>query len=191
MYLEAVMNTSHKSSNPFNPDFSMDAAWKAMEDLRTKVEYKVGTRMGKGDVRSAILVVLAEEPMHGYQIIRKIEEHTDGVWKPSAGSVYPTLQLLADEGLVTAETANERKVYALTNAGREAAADAQAPWDTGHGREHGAGEHRNFSGVSKAGFDLAQAVTNVVRTGTTEQQTAAIEVLDNARRKIYSILAQD
>lgn len=180
------MNAHRKNTNPFSPDFSMDAAWAAMEDLRNKVEYKVGTRMGKGDVRSAILVLLAEEPMHGYQIIRQIEERTEGAWKPSAGSVYPTLQLLADEGLVTAETANDRKVYVLTDAGREVAAEAKAPWAAQAARDTS-----GFSAVSKAGFDLAQAVSNVVRTGTAAQQEQTIEVLADARRRIYTILAQD
>jgi DNA-binding PadR family transcriptional regulator len=162
-----------------------------MDEFRANIEKRVGTRMGKGDVRAAILSLLTEEPMHGYQIIRQIEERTDGVWKPSAGSVYPTLQLLADEGLVTAETANDRKVYALTDDGREAAAKVQAPWAPASGAEAGTKDYSGFQAVSKAGFNLAQAVSNVARSGTAAQQEAAVEVLDSARRKIYSILAQD
>lgn len=174
---------------PNSTPFTMDSAWRAMDEFRSNIEKRVGTRMGKGDVRAAILSLLTEEPMHGYQIIRQIEERTDGVWKPSAGSVYPTLQLLADEGLVTAETSNDRKVYALTDAGREAAAKVQAPWATDATKDDASGP--GFSGVSKAGFELAQAVANVARSGSAEQQAAAIDVLDTARRKIYSILAQD
>jgi DNA-binding PadR family transcriptional regulator len=168
----------------------MDSAWRAFDDFRSNIEKRVGTRMGKGDVRAAILSLLTEEPMHGYQIIRQIEERTDGLWKPSAGSVYPTLQLLADEGLVTAETANDRKVYALTEAGGEVAATVQAPWTPASGADAGS-SHSGFQALSKAGFDLAQAVSNVARSGTAAQQEAAVEVLDSARRKIYSILAQD
>ena len=96
--------------------------WEAMEQLRTAFERRGGTRMGRGDVRAAVLALLAERPMHGYQIIQEIEERSGGAWKPSPGSVYPTLQLLADEGLISAEEANGRKTYALTEGGRAEAA---------------------------------------------------------------------
>src|SRR6188474_2315340 len=146
-----------------NKSYSTDSFWEAMEGLRNSVGMRVQSRMGKGDVRSAILRLLLEEPMHGYQLIRRIEEFTDGAWKPSAGSVYPTLQLLADEGLVTAETSNDRKVYALTESGREVAEAVTAPWENAERGEPR--EPHGFSTLSKAGMDLAQAVTQVVRTG--------------------------
>ena len=98
---------------------NMDGVWQAVEELRSRFEKPPGTRVGRGDVRSAVLALLAEQPMHGYQIIREIEERSGGSWKPSAGSVYPTLQLLADEGLISAEESNGRKIYSLTDAGRE------------------------------------------------------------------------
>src|SRR4051794_38709203 len=77
----------------------------------------------RGDVRSAILALLDDRPMHGYEIIQELEERTGGRWTPSAGSIYPTLQLLEDEGLVTSEEVEGRKVYSLTDAGKEAAPD--------------------------------------------------------------------
>ena len=80
---------------------------------------RMGGRMGRGDIRTAVLVELATEPMHGYQVIQAIETRSGGTWKPSPGSVYPTLQLLVDEGLATATQDGERKVYALTDAGKE------------------------------------------------------------------------
>ena len=165
-----------------------DAMWQAFDDLRSQFDRKVAPRMGRGDVRTAILALLDEQPMHGYQVIREIEERTQGRWKPSAGSVYPTLQLLADEGLVTAEVAEDRKIYALTAEGREAAAAVagKAPWVEPEPRE---GSH--FGPVPKAAFELAQAATQVARSGTEAQQSAAAEVLEGARRKIYSILAED
>ena len=88
-----------------------------------------GRRAGRGDIRAAILALLVEEPMHGYQIIQELAERTGGVWRPSPGSVYPTLQQLEDEELVR-ETASEsgKRVYELTDAGREQAAGAPAPW---------------------------------------------------------------
>jgi DNA-binding PadR family transcriptional regulator len=163
--------------------------WEAMEQLRSMFEQKVAPRMGRGDVRAAVLSLLAEKPMHGYQIISEIAERSGGVWKPSAGSVYPTLQLLADEGLITAEEADGRKTYSLTEAGRaeaEASADRAAPWQTSGARESG-----GMGALPKAGIELAQAAAQVQRTGTPEQVKQAVEALDEARRRLYSILAQD
>lgn len=165
------------------------AIWEAMDQVRSSVEQRPGsTRMARGDVRAAVLALLAEEPMHGYQIIHEIEERSGGTWKPSAGSVYPTLQLLADEGLISAEEQNGRKTYSLTDAGREEAdaADRPAPWETTGSR---AGAH--FGLLPKAGVDLASAAAQVARTGTPAQVEKAVAVLEDARRKLYAILADD
>lgn len=167
---------------------NIDSMWQAVEDLRARFEKRSGTRAGRGEVRSAVLALLAERPMHGYQIIREIEERSSGSWKPSAGSVYPTLQLLADEGLIRAEESNGRKIYSLTEAGREevAGADASSPWEpSGHTAAPG------FAALPKAGVELAQAASQVGRTGSPEQVQQAVAVLDEARRRLYSILAQD
>ena len=163
--------------------------WEAMEQLRGMFEQKVAPHMGRGDVRAAVLSLLAEKPMHGYQIISEIAERSGGAWKPSAGSVYPTLQLLADEGLITAQESDGRKTYSLTEAGRavaEASADRPTPWQTSSAREPG-----GMGALPKAGIELAQAAAQVQRTGTPEQIKQAVEVLDDARRRLYSILAQD
>lgn len=163
--------------------------WDAVNQLRGMFEQKAGPRMGRGDVRAAVLALLAEKPMHGYQIISEIAERSGGAWKPSAGSVYPTLQLLADEGLISAEESNGRKTYSLTDAGRaeaEASADRPAPWQTPSPRDFGAG-----GALPKAGIELAQAAAQIGRSGTPEQVKQAVEVLDDARRRLYSILAQD
>lgn len=162
----------------------IDGVWQAVEELRSKFEKRSGTRAGRGEVRSAVLELLAESPMHGYQIIREIEERSSGSWKPSAGSVYPTLQLLADEGLISAEESNGRKIYSLTDTGREevAGTEAPAPWEsTGNA----------FAALPKAGFELAQAAAQVGRTGSAKQVQDAVAVLDESRRRLYSILAQD
>ena len=163
--------------------------WEVMDQLRRMFEQKVAPRMGRGDVRAAVLALLAERPMHGYQIISEIAERSGGAWKPSPGSVYPTLQLLADEGLISAEESNGRKTYSLTEAGRaeaEASADRPAPWQTSSPRDSG-----TVRALPKAGIELAQAVAQVGRTGTPEQVKEAVDVLDEARRRLYSILAQD
>lgn len=164
------------------------AVWDAMEQLRSMFEQRVGTRMGRGDVRAAVLALLAERPMHGYQIISEIGQRSNGAWKPSPGSVYPTLQLLADEGLIRAEEAGGRKTYSLTEEGRAVAdaADGGVPWES-----QGVKDASRAGALPKAGIDLAQAVAQVSRTGTKEQVQQAVGVLDDARRKLYSILAQD
>src|SRR6478609_2031809 len=164
--------------------------WEGLDQLKTMFEKNVGvsTRMGRGDVRAAVLALLGEQPMHGYQIIHEIEERSGGSWKPSAGSVYPTLQMLADEGLISAEESGGKKTYSLTEAGRaeaEGSASKSAPWES-----TGLGGPRT-SALPKAGIDLAQAAAQVGRSGTPEQVKQAVEVLEEARRKLYSILAQD
>jgi len=171
-----------------------DGIWQAMEQFRAKFEKRVGTRMGRGDVKAAVLALLAEEPMHGYQIIHEIEERSGGSWKPSAGSVYPTLQLLADEGLVEAAESNGRKTYSLTEAGRAVASADASPWaasGTNDGGADATGDKRDFGALPKAGFELAQAAAQVGRTGTPEQIKAAVTELEESRKRLYSILAQD
>jgi hypothetical protein len=163
--------------------------WDAVEQFRGQFEQKTGTRMGRGDVRAAVLALLAEKPLHGYQLIHEIEERSGGVWKPSPGSVYPTLQLLADEGLISAEESNGRKTYSLTEEGRAASVAATgrpAPWDS-----QGVRDNHRAGALPKAGIDLAQAAAQVGRTGTPEQVTEAVAVLGEARRKLYAILARD
>jgi hypothetical protein len=165
----------------------MDGIWQAVEELRSRFEKRGGTRAGKGEVRAAVLALLAERPMHGYQIIREIEERSGGSWKPSAGSVYPTLQLLADEGVISAEESNGRKIYSLTEAGRAevAGGPGAAPWAAA-----GPGAGAGFGSLPKAGIELAQAAAQVGRTGSPDQVQQAVTVLEEARRRIYAILAQ-
>lgn len=177
-----------KSSHGFGIGDIGAGMWDAVDQLRQAFEPRPsGTRMGRGDVRIAVLALLLEKPMHGYQIIQEIEERSGGQWKPSAGSVYPTLQLLADEGLISAEEAGGRKTYALTDAGHieaEAAAEKSAPWDAAP--KGGA----RATALPKAGMELAQAAAQVARTGTPEQVEQAVDVLNEARRRLYALLAQ-
>lgn len=162
--------------------------WEAMDNLRTAFDRRGGSRMGRGDVRAAVLALLAERPMHGYQIIQEIEERSGGAWRPSPGSVYPTLQLLADEGLITSAEADGRKTYALAEGGRE---EADAAKDRHAWLPQGDREQSGFSALPKAGIELAQAAAQVGRTGSPEQVQQAVTVLEDARRRLYSILAQD
>jgi DNA-binding PadR family transcriptional regulator len=166
--------------------------WEAVDGIRdafAPMAAKAGARMGRGDIRTAILAALATEPMHGYQIIQAIGARTGGMWKPSPGSIYPTLQLLADEGLVTSEQVGERKVYTLTDEGKAAAADMPGdanPWSKNM-REN---TERSMK-LPKAGAKLAQAAMQVQTSGSPEQSERAVAIIDEARRKLYAILAEE
>jgi DNA-binding PadR family transcriptional regulator len=147
-----------------------------------------GRRGRRGNVRAAILALLTERPMHGYEIIQELESRTGGVWRPSPGSVYPTLQLLEDEGLVTSEESGGRRRFTLTESGRAPAAEAteQAPW-----AEFAEENVSSWRDVQQAGFGAMNALRQVMMTGTEEQRTRAAAVLDEARRKLYAILAEN
>src|SRR5918996_792947 len=145
-------------------------------------------RRGRGDVRAAILALLAERPMHGYEMIQELEARTGGVWRPSPGSVYPTLQLLEDESLVSSEVVEGRKRFALTETGRaEAERHAErAPWD-----EATEGIAPVAFGLRSAIFQIGEAAWTVASAGTEAQQARALEVLNESRRRLYAILAED
>ena len=150
-------------------------------------DYAFGRRAGRGDIRAAILALLAEQPMHGYQIIQELAERTGGVWQPSPGSVYPTLQQLADEDLVReASSESGKRVYELTDAGREQAASTEAPWNAVAGESDDA-----LVALRDLGFQVLTASRQVARAGTTAQIEAAQAVLRDARRALYRLLAEE
>jgi DNA-binding PadR family transcriptional regulator len=144
-------------------------------------------RRGRGDVRAAVLALLAERPMHGYEMIQELERRTGGVWRPSPGSVYPTLQLLEDEDLITGEESEGRRRFALTDAGR-AQAERQGrrpPWE-----EVTAGVAPLAWNLRDALGQIAQAAWAVAGAGNEAQQAKALEILKDARRRLYAILAE-
>jgi DNA-binding PadR family transcriptional regulator len=150
-----------------------------------------GPRARRGDVRAAALALLAEEPMNGYQIIQEIGERSDGVWRPSPGSVYPALQQLEDEGLIVAQSDESgRRSYQLTEEGRnyvEAHPDeVRAPWDAVAGSVgDSAIQMRHLLGqVGMAGYQVLSA-------GNDAQVRQARQVLTDARKALYRILAAD
>src|SRR5579875_2677435 len=112
------------------PDFDFDFALGPGARGRGRGPGRRGRRVRPGDVRAAILHLLAERPMHGYEMIQEIAERTRDAWRPSPGSVYPTLQLLDDEGLiVSSESEGSTKLFELTDKGRAAAEKIKtAPW---------------------------------------------------------------
>ncbi|GAA1591442.1 MULTISPECIES: PadR family transcriptional regulator [Streptomyces] len=145
-------------------------------------------RARRGDVRASILALLRDRPMHGYEMIQEIGERSGGAWKPSPGSVYPTLQLLEDEGLIASESDGGKKLFALTEAGRdEAASGPEAPWaDAGRGFDVEAVRE-----VREAGAGFMEAFAQVFRTGSPEQREKALAVVGEARKKLYLILADE
>ncbi|MDA3936679.1 MAG: PadR family transcriptional regulator [Actinomycetota bacterium] len=147
-----------------------------------------GGRARRGDVRSAILRLLSESPMHGYQMIQELSARSEGAWTPSPGSVYPTLQQLADEDLIVAEESAGKKIFSLTETGvAEVAktADQPAPWEDAAQDDPGFGDYRATVGK------LMQAALQIGTSGSKEQRVAASEVLTDARKKLYAILAED
>jgi DNA-binding PadR family transcriptional regulator len=149
-----------------------------------------GPRAGRGDVRAAILALLSEEPMHGYQIMRELTERSGGVWRPSPGSIYPTLQLLEDEGLVRGEESEGgRRLFHLTDEGREAAAatsSGQAPWDV-----VAAGGDEKALAFRDLAFQVMVAARQVAQAGEPAQVDRAMDVLRETRRRLYGILAEE
>ncbi len=146
-----------------------------------------GPRAGRGDVRTAILHLLAEEPMHGYQIMQELNQRSGGAWRPSPGSIYPTLQQLEDEGLVKPEETEGKKVYALTAEGRAQleAENETPPWEQFLGEAHS-----RLDALREVGFQLVAAVMQVARAGSDDQVRQARQVLEETRRKLYQILGE-
>jgi len=145
------------------------------------------SRARRGDVRVAVLLALADEPMHGYQIMQRLEERSGGAWRPSPGSVYPTLQLLEDQGLVKGEEAEGRRVFSLTDDGRAEVEKLKeriggSPWG------EGAETDPRFA-LRQAAMSLAGAVKQVATTGSADDAQKALDVLRDARKRIYALLA--
>jgi DNA-binding PadR family transcriptional regulator len=147
-----------------------------------------GGRARRGDVRFALLALLAERPMHGYEMIQELDTRTSGAWRPSPGSVYPTLQLLEDEGLVSVSEVEGRRTYSITDAGREALAergDRLPPWE-----EVTAGLDPSVFRLGDEVRQLLGAAFEVGRNGSAEQRQQAETIVAEARRRLYGILAE-
>jgi DNA-binding PadR family transcriptional regulator len=141
----------------------------------------------RGDVRAAILKLLADRPMHGYEMIQEIAERSQNLWRPSPGSVYPTLQLLVDEGLIAAtEQEGSKKLFELTADGRAAAEKIETPpWD-----EIAEGVDPAHVTLRTAVAQLMGAVAQSAYAADPEQQQRIVDVVNNARREIYGILGE-
>lgn len=149
-----------------------------------------GRRAGRGEIRAALLLLLAERPMHGYQVITELAERTDGRWRPSPGAVYPAISQLQDEGLVTVADDGGRRLASLTDEGRayveEHRDELGTPW-----QKVAEDPRRQGHELHHAMRALGGAVEQVARAGTRAQAEAAAAVLDKARREVYLVLADD
>jgi DNA-binding PadR family transcriptional regulator len=152
--------------------------------------FRRGPRARRGDVRAAVLLLLAEGARNGYQLMQEIEQRSGGVWRPSAGSIYPALSQLEDEGLVRAEEQESRRTFALTDAGRayveERRTDFGVPWEEISGAVDDAladlfGEIRR----------VAIAAAQIGHVGNTRQVAEARRLLAEARQGLYRLLAED
>ena len=144
-------------------------------------------RMARGDVRAAILMLLAEQPMHGYEVMHAIRQRSGGRWTPSPGAVYPAINQLEDEGLVTVAASSGRKVVTLTDAGRQQVeADQRTPADL-----FAEGDQTTARPDLRDLLDQLQGATRQVgRSGSDAQIEAAATILSEARRSIYLLLAE-
>jgi DNA-binding PadR family transcriptional regulator len=143
-------------------------------------------RRRRGDVRAALLLLLAEEPRNGYQLMQEIEDRSRGRWRPSPGSVYPTLQQLEDEGLIRPVDVEGTKLFELTDAGREHIASRHhaPPWNTEE-------DTQTMGDMKQQLKQIHIAAAQVIRAGDEEQVRRAAQALAEARRTMYRILADD
>jgi DNA-binding PadR family transcriptional regulator len=150
-------------------------------------------RQRRGDIKYALLELLAEQPRHGYELIKELETRYGGFYRPSPGSVYPTLQLLEDEGHLTSETVDGKRVYTVTDSGRQLLKE----------RAERSGEREGFgprgfrpgrmspelNNLRESAMALGASVMQAARHGSPEQVRAILELLDATRREVYGILA--
>lgn len=149
-----------------------------------------GPKVRRGDVRTAILDVLSSQSMNGYQIIQQIAERSGGVWKPSPGSVYPTVSQLEDEGLIRArDDESGRRLLELTDEGRAYVAD--------HPDEMARTWQAFDDARSDEPSDIKQVIGQVMAacwqiavSGGSQQRAEAAEILAETRRKLYNLLGE-
>jgi DNA-binding PadR family transcriptional regulator len=156
------------------------AFFEAMHEGRASVR--------RGDVRQAILAMLREQPRHGYDLMRELEQRTGGRWRPSAGSIYPTLQQLEDEGLIKGNEQEGRRVYTLTESGKKEAERSRPgshAWLAGHGPSDEPKDMR------RTAMQLVAAAVQVRRVGSAAAQEEARRILVESRRRMYQLLAED
>ena len=148
------------------------------------------SRAKRGDVRAAALLLLAEEPRNGYQLMEEIERRSGGAWRPSPGSIYPALSQLEDEGLVRAEETAGRRAYQLTPEGEAYVEENRealgSPWD-----DAGEGVPDELVDLRTLIAHVGMATLQVGQSGDEKQIAEAKNVLSEARKSLYRILADE
>ena len=144
-----------------------------------------GRRMPRGAIRTTILAALRDGPANGYEVMRRLEEMSGGLWRPSPGSVYPHLQMLEDEGLVQSSEVDGGRTFTLTEAGAAEAEKAKLPWQE-------AGEGDDEVRTLRLGMgQLMSAAKQLAGDGEKSQVERGITVIQKARKELYQILAED
>ena len=166
------------------------AVREVLDELRAPSDRRSVVHPHRADVRAAVLDALAGQPANGYQIVRLLQERGAGTATPGAGAVYPILQLLADEGLATAAETDGRKVWTLTAAGHAAAESARLGPDPAGVPSSGDRGRERRGAIVRSGGQLAQAVALAAQSSTPGQVGEIVDALDDARRRILSILAR-
>jgi DNA-binding PadR family transcriptional regulator len=158
------------------------------EGGRGRESHVRGGRGRRGDVRLAVLALLNERPMHGYEMMQELADRTQGLWRPSPGSLYPALQLLEDQGLVRSETNDGRRQFTLTEQGQAELASnprATAPWEA-----MVRGADQGDVALRVAMRHVMTAVSQVAEAGTAEQKVRAERLIIELRRQMYLLLAE-
>ena len=147
-------------------------------------------RAARGQLRAAVLLLLAEKPRHGYDLIAELTDRSDGAWSPSPGAIYPMLRRLSVKGLVEPnESEDGRRSFSLTAEGRAYVDERRAEW--GEPWKDAAADGRQPGRrLGEAGRSLAAAVSQLAKVGTEEQIGKAEELLDRTRKEIYALLAE-
>jgi DNA-binding PadR family transcriptional regulator len=134
-----------------------------------------------------LLTLLAEQPQHGYQLIKELENRYGGFYRPSPGSVYPTLQLLEEGGYLTSEQVEGKRVYTITDSGRQLLAERENPVDL----TDRADSQLSLIELKDALTELSGVVMLVARSGNLERVSQVRDILNRVKREIYTILAQE
>jgi DNA-binding PadR family transcriptional regulator len=152
-----------------------------------------GRMFGQGELRLALLALIAENPRHGYELIKEIEEMTGGGYAPSPGAVYPTLQLLEDEGAIEqAEAAGAKKPFAATAQGRDELEDRKTEVEA---LLHRLGRHGERTStvrshdVFRAMGNLGSVLKNRARAGKLDERTIneIVDMIDEMAKRIERI----
>jgi DNA-binding PadR family transcriptional regulator len=147
-------------------------------------------RRRRGDIKYLLLELIAEQPRHGYDLIKALEQRHAGFYRPSPGSVYPTLQLLEDGGYVWGEQVEGKKIYSITSSGEELLAERRADIDS-RPRGPRAAEREQLGSLRQSATALFDSVRQVARHGSPEQVAAVQQIIAQARREVYRTLAQE